>query len=95
MLNAQWLETFTALSETGSMTRTAAALNMTQPGVSQHVKKLEAQLGTPLLRRDGRTHARDRTLNPRRPPCLVCWPSVHPRGVEHRPHETAICRLSL
>ena len=55
MLNAQWLETFTALSETGSMTRTAAALNMTQPGVSQHVKKLEAQLGTPLLRRDGRS----------------------------------------
>ncbi|MFW8636932.1 LysR family transcriptional regulator [Cribrihabitans pelagius] len=55
MLNASWLETFTALSELDSFTRTAARLNMTQPGVSQHVKKLEQQVGQPLLLRHGKS----------------------------------------
>ena len=55
MLNATWLETFTTLCETGHFTRTAERLNMTQPGVSQHLRKLEAQLGQPLIRRDGKS----------------------------------------
>ena len=55
MLNAIWLDTFVALCEAGHFTRTAAALNMTQPGVSQHVRKLEAQVGQPLLARDGKS----------------------------------------
>ncbi|MFW8593530.1 LysR family transcriptional regulator [Cribrihabitans neustonicus] len=55
MLNATWLETFTVLSELDSFTRTAARLNMTQPGVSQHVKKLEQQVGLPLLVRHGKS----------------------------------------
>ncbi|MEI4488947.1 LysR family transcriptional regulator [Frigidibacter sp. MR17.14] len=55
MLNAAWLETFATLCDVGHFTRAAAALNMTQPGVSQHVKKLEAQLGQPLLTRDGKS----------------------------------------
>ncbi len=55
MLNATWLETFATLCDVGHFTRAAAALNMTQPGVSQHVKKLEAQLGQPLLSRDGKS----------------------------------------
>ncbi|ATG36202.1 LysR family transcriptional regulator [Phaeobacter piscinae] len=54
MLNSSWLETFTVLSGLESFTRTAARLNMTQPGVSQHVKKLEAQVGKPLLDRHGK-----------------------------------------
>ncbi|MFD1343778.1 LysR family transcriptional regulator [Litorisediminicola beolgyonensis] len=54
MLNALWLETFTELCETGHFTRTAAKLGMTQPGVSQHLRKLEAQLGTALIARDGK-----------------------------------------
>ncbi|SLN66116.1 HTH-type transcriptional regulator CysL [Pseudoruegeria aquimaris] len=54
MLNATWLETFTTLCETGHFTEAAARLNMTQPGVSQHLRKLEAQLGTALISRDGK-----------------------------------------
>ncbi|MES0881620.1 LysR family transcriptional regulator [Roseibium sp. SCP14] len=55
MLNALWLETFTTLCETQSFTKTAARLNMTQPGVSQHVRKLEAQVGRPLVSRPAKT----------------------------------------
>ncbi|MEP0235909.1 LysR family transcriptional regulator [Roseibium sp.] len=55
MLNATWLETFVALAEEASFTRTAARLNMTQPGVSQHLAKLEAAVGVPLVQRIGKT----------------------------------------
>lgn len=55
LLNAQWLETFTTLAETGHFTRTAAKLAMTQPGVSQHLRKLEGQVGQPLISRHGKT----------------------------------------
>ncbi|WP_371154371.1 LysR family transcriptional regulator [Jannaschia sp. 2305UL9-9] len=54
MLNATWLETFTTLCETGHFTRTAERLNMTQPGVSQHLRKLERQVGQPLITRQGK-----------------------------------------
>ena len=55
MLNAQWLETFTVLCETGHFTRTAELRGMTQPGVSQHLRKLENQVGQALLSRQGRS----------------------------------------
>ncbi|MCC4297101.1 LysR family transcriptional regulator [Aurantimonas coralicida] len=55
MLNAQWLETFTTLCETGHFTRAASRLAMTQPGVSQHLRKLEEQLGQKLITRDGKS----------------------------------------
>ena len=55
MLNARWLETFVTLCETGHFTRAAEQLHMTQPGVSQHLKKLEAQIGQPLISRDGKS----------------------------------------
>lgn len=55
MLNAQWLETFVAVCEDGNLTRTAERLYMTQPGVSQHLKKLEDRVGTALLQRTGKT----------------------------------------
>ena len=55
MLNAQWLETFTVLLETGHFTRTAERLGMTQPGVSQHLRKLEDQVGQPLISRQGKS----------------------------------------
>lgn len=55
VLNSTWLATFTLLSGLGSFTRTAARLNMTQPGVSQHVRKLEQQVGAPLLQRHGKS----------------------------------------
>jgi DNA-binding transcriptional LysR family regulator len=57
MLNATWLETFTTLCETGHFTRTADRLGMTQPGVSQHLRKLEDQVGQALISRHGKSFA--------------------------------------
>jgi len=54
MLNSKWLETFTTLCETGHFTRAADRLNMTQPGVSQHLAKIEAQVGQSLITRQGK-----------------------------------------
>ncbi|MCC5881178.1 MAG: LysR family transcriptional regulator [Halomonas sp.] len=54
MFNALYFRTFITLVETGSFTRTARHLDMTQPGVSQHVRKLEQYLGKLLLERQGR-----------------------------------------
>ncbi|MFM2476839.1 LysR family transcriptional regulator [Celerinatantimonas sp. MCCC 1A17872] len=51
MLNPVWLTTFKTLVEVGHFTRTAEALNMTQPGVSQHIHKLEDACGYPLVKR--------------------------------------------
>lgn len=55
MLNATWLDTFTTLCETEHFTRTAERLNMTQPGVSQHLRKLEDQVGQLLISRQGKS----------------------------------------
>lgn len=54
MLNAHWLNTFKTLVEVGHFTKTAETLYMTQPGVSQHIKKLESQLDTLLLEKSGK-----------------------------------------
>lgn len=54
MLNPLWLRTFVTLVEVGHFTRTAEKLHMTQPGVSQQIRKLEAAVGYPLLRRENR-----------------------------------------
>ena len=54
MLNSQWLKTFVKLTETGHFTQTANQLGMTQPGVSQHLKKLEQQIGAPLITKIGK-----------------------------------------
>lgn len=54
MFNAQYFRTYITLVETGSFTRTAQRLDMTQPGVSQHIRKLERYLNKTLLERRGR-----------------------------------------
>lgn len=54
MINSVYLRTFVHLAEVGHFTQTAQALNMTQPGVSQHIKKLEQELGQTLLNRHGK-----------------------------------------
>ena len=51
MLNPQWLRSFRTLAEVGNFTRTAEQLDLTQAAVSQHVQRLEAQLGPLLIRR--------------------------------------------
>lgn len=52
MLNQVWLETFVTLIDTGHFTQTAEKLFMTQPGVSQHISKLEKACGHSLIKRD-------------------------------------------
>ncbi|HEY5672084.1 MAG TPA: LysR family transcriptional regulator [Malonomonas sp.] len=54
MINQQWLHTFLTLVDVGHFTKTAEKLYMTQPGVSQQIKKLEEQVGVPLLNRIGK-----------------------------------------
>ncbi|MGK0500459.1 MAG: DNA-binding transcriptional LysR family regulator [Oceanicoccus sp.] len=54
MINPIWLRSFCTLVEITHFTRTAEQLNMTQSGVSQHIRKLEDHLGLPLLIRHGK-----------------------------------------
>ncbi len=59
MLNPQWLRSFTTLAELGNFTRSAERLDLTQAAVSQHVQRLEEQLGPLLIR-----HPRQIELTP-------------------------------
>ena len=52
MLNPVWLETFITLVDVGHFTQTAEKLYMTQPGVSQHINKLEEACGCKLIKRE-------------------------------------------
>ncbi len=47
MLDVRY-QTLLAVSETGSFTRAAERLSLTQPAVSQHIRSLEAELGVKL-----------------------------------------------
>ncbi len=47
------MKAFHAVVEEGSVTGAAARLSLTQPAVSQHLKKLETESGKQLLRRLG------------------------------------------
>lgn len=49
------LLTFITVAKTKSYTKAAGILNMTQPGVSQHIKFLEDEYGICLFERSGRT----------------------------------------
>lgn len=50
MINPQWLRTFTTLVELGNFTRTAERLSLTQAAVSQHIKRLENEVGILFIR---------------------------------------------
>lgn len=79
MLNGTWIETFTVLAEEGHFTRAAERLNMTQPGVSQHLRKLERQLGQKLIAQDGKSFS----LTP-------AGEAVRDLGVSRRAEERAL-----
>ncbi|MGH2459094.1 MAG: LysR family transcriptional regulator [Chloroflexota bacterium] len=53
-MQLQHLRTFYEVATTGSFTRTAEKLYLSQPAVTQQVRALEAELGFPLLERMGR-----------------------------------------
>ncbi len=52
MINPLWLKTFKTLIDVGHFTQTAEKLYMTQPGVSQQIKKLEDACGHSLIKRE-------------------------------------------
>lgn len=54
MLDLRLLETFREVAARGSFSAAADALSFTQPAVSQHIARLEKQLGTKLFARDAR-----------------------------------------
>jgi DNA-binding transcriptional LysR family regulator len=47
------LQAFVAVASHGSFTRAAESLHRSQPGVSRQIKRLESEMGTPLLDRIG------------------------------------------
>jgi len=53
-MNLRQIELFVAIAETGSFSRGAEAVSLTQSTVSQHVSALEAELDTVLFDRMGR-----------------------------------------
>lgn len=53
-LDVQSLRSFIKVSETKSFTRAAEALSLTQPAISQQIKRLEDLLGVELFARENR-----------------------------------------
>jgi DNA-binding transcriptional LysR family regulator len=53
-LTFRQLRVFVQVAQAGSMVRAAAALHLTPPAVSMHIKEIEAQVGLPLFDREGR-----------------------------------------
>ncbi|YCM42504.1 LysR family transcriptional regulator [Verrucomicrobiaceae bacterium 227] len=51
MINLEWLRTFKAIYERGSMTAAAESLLVSQPGVSLHLSSLENHVGYKLFER--------------------------------------------
>ncbi|MDF7808206.1 LysR family transcriptional regulator [Pontiellaceae bacterium B12219] len=51
MINLEWIRTFKAIYEKGSMTAAAEVLFTSQPGVSLHLKSLENYIGYQLFER--------------------------------------------
>lgn len=54
MLDLRRLAVLRAVAREGSLAGAARALDYTEPGVGHHVRRLEAELGTPLVVREGR-----------------------------------------
>jgi DNA-binding transcriptional LysR family regulator len=53
-LDIQSLRSFLKVAELGSFTRAAQALSLTQPAISQQIRRLEELLGVELFARDNR-----------------------------------------
>lgn len=54
MANIDLLRTFLSVFRSGSFTRAAQELHLSQPAVSMHIRTLESQIGKPLFRRTPR-----------------------------------------
>jgi DNA-binding transcriptional LysR family regulator len=54
MINLGQLRVFQAVAQTGSFTRAADVVYLTQPGISKHIKQMEEYFGSPLFDRSGK-----------------------------------------
>jgi DNA-binding transcriptional LysR family regulator len=54
ILDTTQLRSLVAIAETGSFTRAASRVNLTQPAISLQIKRLEEQVGRKLIERTGR-----------------------------------------
>jgi DNA-binding transcriptional LysR family regulator len=54
-MNLSWLTTFREVADSGSFTKAAETLFLSQPGVSQQIRQLEKLFHARLIERDGRT----------------------------------------
>ena len=50
-LSLDWIRSFHAVAETGSLSAAARHLNLTQPTIGRHIDLLEDRLGSALFRR--------------------------------------------
>lgn len=55
-LDLDQLQTFVAISDTGSFTKAADTIFRTQSAVSMQMRRLEERIGKPLFEKDGRTN---------------------------------------
>ena len=69
-LDLRLLRYFVAIAECGSFTDAAVALGVTQPALSQGLRRLEDVMGLPLLKRGPRGSARALTLTSAGASCL-------------------------
>ncbi|ERK69597.1 transcriptional regulator, LysR family, partial [Leifsonia aquatica ATCC 14665] len=53
-LDSHSLRVVRAIADEGSITRAADALGYSQPAISQHLRRLEARIGLPVVSRAGR-----------------------------------------
>lgn len=67
-LSIDALRALLCVIDTGSMTRAAQQLNLSQSAVSWKIKRLEEQLGRTLLDRQGRHWPSPQTVR--------CWPNT-------------------
>lgn len=77
LLDPHLLQSFVAIVETGSFTRAGERMHLTQSTISQQMRRLEQQLGCPLLDRSGCqvvTTAQGETLLGWRAASWGCWP---------------------
>ncbi|WP_105167122.1 LysR family transcriptional regulator [Pseudoalteromonas sp. T1lg23B] len=97
MINVTWLNTFCTLVEVGHFTQTAQQLFMTQSGVSQHIRKLEAQLEVTLLIREGKQFSLSdagQRLYEQGKPLLLSMANIEHDIARDDPHEGVVKVMS-